>query len=81
MRVIILEALYLLAIVGAVGVLAFAVFSFTPAGLRWRQDRNRKAADRRTGLTCPIHGEIAEADLIRLPTGERMCPQCYKETL
>ena len=82
MRVIILEALYLLAILGAVGTLAFILFSSTPAGVRWRQERNRRAAERRSpGLDCPIHGAIAESALVRLPTGERMCPRCYKETL
>ncbi len=84
MRVIILEAVYLIAITGAVGVLLVALFAWSPLGLKWRQDRNRRAAERASlgdGLSCERHGPIAAGDLVRLPTGETMCPRCYQETL
>lgn len=81
MRVIILEALYLAAVVTAIVALAAGIFGSSPWGVRWRQARNRRAAEHSLGLECATHGRFEEPDLVRLPTGERMCPQCYKETV
>jgi hypothetical protein len=32
-------------------------------------------------LECPIHGMRREEELVRLPSGSRICPACYKEAL
>jgi hypothetical protein len=54
---------------------------FTPVGVHIRQTRNRKRLDRAAGLECPIHGMTTERQLVRLASGERVCPDCYRETL
>lgn len=79
---IILEGVLFVALVATVAALFYwAVLYYTPLGQRVRETRNRQRIDRAADLTCPIHGSYAEGDLVRLPTGERMCPACYKETM
>ena len=41
----------------------------------------RKLIEKQADLTCPIHGLQREADLVRLSTGEPLCPHCYREAL
>ena len=82
MSEIILEGVLFVALVAAVGALFYlVVVYFTPVGVRLRQTRNRRRIDRAAGLVCPIHGPRDEHDLVRLPSGESMCPDCYKETV
>jgi hypothetical protein len=80
MVTIILEgALFIALCAVAVALLAYGVLGFTPLG-RWvRQTANRRRIERRAALTCPTHGYHGERDLVRLPGGDRMCPQCYAE--
>jgi hypothetical protein len=54
---------------------------FTPVGIRLRQTQNRRRLDRAAELVCPIHGPRAKTDLVRLASGELLCPDCYKEIL
>ena len=54
---------------------------FTPVGRRIRETRNRAAIDQESELTCPIHGRVADGELVRLPGGERLCPFCYREAM
>jgi hypothetical protein len=49
--------------------------------MRIRQTLNRKRIERAADLECPIHGYRTEDQLVRLADGERVCPDCYKETL
>ncbi|MDF1503513.1 hypothetical protein [Roseisolibacter sp. H3M3-2] len=65
----------------AVALVAYGVFGHTPLGLWARQTANRRRIDRAQDLRCAIHGDLEERDLVRLPTGERICPHCYAETL
>jgi hypothetical protein len=51
----------------------------TSMGVRWRQSRNRRQLERGRARHCPRHGEFAEQDLVRLPSGETLCPECYEE--
>jgi hypothetical protein len=51
----------------------------TSLGVRWRQSRNRRLLERERPRHCPRHGEFAEQDLVRLPSGETLCPKCYEE--
>ena len=81
MSEIILEGVLFVALVAAVGTLFYLVIvHFTPVGVRLRQTRNRRRIDRAADLVCPIHGPRAATDLVRLTSGELMCPECYKET-
>jgi hypothetical protein len=65
----------------AVALVAYGVFGHTPLGLWARQTANRRRIERAQLLRCTIHGDVDEGDLVRLPTGERICPHCYAETL
>ncbi len=81
MVVILLEGVLFVALVAAGGTLLYwLLLTFTPAGVRLRQTRNRKRLDRMAELECPIHGLRPEDQLVRLANGERVCPECYKET-
>lgn len=82
MRVIIVEGVLFVALLAAGGALLYwMLVMFTPAGNRIRQIRNRKRLDRVAALECPIHGQIMEDKLVRLASGEQVCPDCYRETL
>jgi hypothetical protein len=81
MGAIIIEGVLFVALIATGGALLYWVLiTFTPAGVRLRQTRNRKRIDRRAELVCSIHGPRTEDQLVRLANGERVCPDCYKET-
>lgn len=81
MRVIIVEGVLFVALLAAGGALLYwTLMTFTPAGTRIRQIRNRQRLERAAALDCPIHGLITEDTLVRLADGARVCPDCYKET-
>jgi hypothetical protein len=80
MTEIIIEGVLFVALIAAVGTLFYIlIMQFTPVGVRLRQARNRKRIDRAAELVCPIHGPRASTDLVRLTSGELLCPDCYKE--
>ena len=82
MGVIIVEGVLFVALVAAGGALLYWVLMlFTPAGVRFRQIQNRKRLDRAAELECPIHGPKTDQQMVRLASGERVCPDCYTETL
>ena len=82
MVAIILEsALFIAAIAVGAALLTYLVLEFTPLGLRVRQDRNRRVIERAAELRCPVHGAQREEQLVRLPSGERICPECFKEVV
>ena len=82
MITIILEGVLFVALVAAVGALSWhLVLNHTPLGLRLRQTQNRKRIERAAELGCSIHGFHAEEDLVRLPNGERICPDCFREVV
>ena len=82
MAAIILESvLFIAAVAVGAALLSYLVLEFTPIGLRVRQDRNRRVIERAAELRCPVHGALREHDLVRLPTGERICPACFKEAV
>ena len=81
MGAIIVEGVLFVALIATGGALiVWLLITFTPAGVRLRQARNRKLIERRAELVCSIHGPRAEDHLVRLANGERVCPDCYKET-
>ncbi len=61
--------------------LYFVVTRFTPIGVRLRQTQNRKRIERSYDLTCPVHGAHTENQLVRLASGEQICPECFKEAV
>jgi hypothetical protein len=82
MTAIIIEGVLFVAFIAAVGTLFYVILMYlTPVGVRLRQTRNRRRLDRAADLVCPIHGPRATTDLVRLTSGELLCPDCYKETL
>ena len=81
MGAIIVEGVLFVAYIAAIGAFLFWILmTFTPAGVRLRQTRNRKQIERMAGLVCPIHGQREEHLLVRLANGERVCPECFEET-
>lgn len=81
MNAILLESVLFFALVAVVGVLFFSAIKRTPLGTRFKQTANRKEIDKQVDLTCPIHGLQKESEMVRLPTGETLCPRCYKEAV
>jgi len=81
MNAIIFESVLFIALLAVVGALFVTALGITPLGRRFRQSANRKRIDKQAELTCPVHGLQQEADLVRLPTGESLCPHCYKEAV
>jgi hypothetical protein len=80
MSVIIIEGVLFVALIATgAALLYFVVVQFTPVGVRLRQAQNRRRIDRAAELVCPLHGPRAEKDLVRLASGDVMCPDCYKE--
>jgi hypothetical protein len=80
MTEIIIEGVLFVALVATVATLFYIfILHFTPVGVRIRQTRNRRQLDRAANLVCPIHGPRANTDLVRLTSGDVMCPECYKE--
>jgi len=82
MSEIIIEGVLFVALLAAVGTLLYLVVLYvTPVGIRLRQTANRRRLERAAELVCPIHGPRSATDLVRLPGGDVLCPECYKETL
>lgn len=82
MRVIIVEgALFLALLVVAVLVVRTIIRHHTAVGTRLDQVENRRAIDRAASLTCERHGLHEERAMVRLQSGELMCPECYRETV
>lgn len=77
-----MEGLLFVALVAACGALLFYLLStFTPFGRRMREVKNRKTIENEASLYCPIHGDLTADAMVRLPSGERVCPHCFKETV
>lgn len=82
MVIIILEGVLFVALVAIGGALFYyAGLYFTPFGRRLRQIGNRRRIERAAALTCATHGRLTEDDLVRLPSGDRVCPVCYQEII
>jgi hypothetical protein len=82
MSAIIIEGVLFVALL-CVGVTlaVFVVRHYTAAGHAIEQTRNRKEIERAVNLTCDIHGAHVEREMVRLPSGDLMCPQCYREAI
>ena len=82
MNAIIIEGVLFVALLGvAVTLVVFIVRHYTAAGRMIEQTRNRTEIERAVNLTCPIHGLHEERQMVRLESGEVMCPQCYRDVV
>jgi hypothetical protein len=86
MYAILLEGVLFVVLVAATATLVWHLLLrrlLTRSGVarRRRQTENRRRIEREWESTCPIHGAQREDDLVLLPSGERICPVCYKEAL
>ncbi len=79
---IVLEGVLFIALAAtAVVLLLFVLVEFTPLGLRLRQARNRILIEQAAARACPVHGPHRATDMVLLPNGERICPECFKEVV
>ncbi|MDQ2930124.1 MAG: hypothetical protein M3Y05_04795 [Gemmatimonadota bacterium] len=79
---ILLEGLLFVASIATIAALVFYVTrNSTSLGLRAQQNRNREAIEREAELVCPVHGAHTEEQLVRLESGERICPECFREAM
>jgi hypothetical protein len=82
MNAIIIEGVLFVALLCvAVALVVYVVRYYTAAGRAMEQTRNRKEIERAVNLTCAIHGAHEEREMVRLPSGEVMCPVCYREAI
>jgi hypothetical protein len=82
MNAIIIEGVLFIALLCvAVALVVYVARYFTAAGRALEQTKNRKEIERAVNLTCAIHGAHDERDMVRLPSGEVMCPDCYREAI
>ena len=80
MGTIILESVLFVALIAtACALLVYVVLQFTPFGRRVRQTSNRRRIERDAERVCPIHGMHEEHEMVRLPSGDVICPECFKE--
>lgn len=81
MNAILIESGLFIAMLAVLAAFLITAMKMTPLGTRLKQTANRKLIEKQADLTCPIHGQQREADLVRLSTGEPLCPHCYREAL
>ena len=81
MNAILLESVLFIVLVAVVGAFVLAALGISPVGKRIKQSVNRRRIDKQADLTCPVHGLQRETDLVRLQTGEALCPHCYSEAV
>ena len=82
MIAILLESALFIALMALLGALFFAALrDHTPLGTYLRQVDNRRQIERAIDLDCTTHGHHDERELVRLPGGATMCPECYQETM
>jgi hypothetical protein len=77
---IVLEGVLFVALLATIAALLYLVLmQFTPLGVRVRQARNRRLIEGAAARVCSIHGPHAATEMVLLPSGERVCPECYSE--
>jgi hypothetical protein len=82
MSAIIIEGVLFVALLAVAATLAvFVVRYYTAAGRVLEQSKNRKEIERAVNLTCALHGPHEERAMVRLESGEVMCPECYREAI
>ena len=73
--------MFVAGIAAIAGLFFVAVKKYTPLGLSLQQRENRKRIEREAATVCAIHGRHEEHELVRLASGERICPDCFREAV
>jgi hypothetical protein len=82
MLAIMMESVLFVAAIAAVATLLFlALKAYTPLGMHLRQRENRRQIEREAENVCPVHGPHEQHELVRLASGERICPDCFREAV
>ena len=82
MFAILMEGFLFVASVAAVGtLLSYFVLNHTPIATRRKQAENRRRIETIAEMRCPIHGDHTPQQMVRLPSGVVVCPECFKETV
>ena len=82
MNAIIIEGVLFIALLCVAATLVvFIARYYTAAGRALEQTRNRKQIERVVSLTCERHGTYDERAMVRLESGDVMCPECYREVV
>lgn len=82
MSTVIFEGVLFVALIATVAALFYlGVRWFTPLGPRLAQTQNRRRISTAAERTCPTHGQHDEHQMVRLKSGDLVCPECYTETL
>jgi hypothetical protein len=82
MNAIIIEGVLFIALLAVAATLVVVVVRYyTAAGRVLEQTRNRRQIDRAASLTCERHGVHDERAMVRLESGDVMCPECYREVM
>ena len=79
MAAIVIDAILVLVLLAVALYWSRELFARSSPGVRYRQVQNRKRIEQESALVCPLHGRHTESDLVRLPSGDTLCPQCYQE--
>ena len=82
MFAILMEGILFVAAIAAVGaLLSYFVLDHTALGTRIKQAGNRRRIESVAELRCPIHGDHTPQQMVRLPSGVVVCPECFQETV
>ena len=82
MFAILMEGILFVAAIAAVGaLLSYFVLDHTSLGTRLKQAGNRRRIENIAELRCPIHGDHTPQQMVRLPSGVVVCPECFQETV
>jgi hypothetical protein len=82
MFAILMEGILFVAAIAAVGaLLSYFVLDHTSLGTRIKQAGNRRRIETIAELRCPIHGDHTPQQMVRLPSGVVVCPECFQETV
>jgi hypothetical protein len=82
MFAILMEGILFVAAIAAVGaLLSYFVLDHTTLGTRIKQAGNRRRIESVAELRCPIHGDHTPQQMVRLPSGVVVCPECFQETV
>lgn len=80
-EIVIEGVLFVVLVATVAALLIFVLVQLTPLGLRFRQARNRRLIEAAAARVCPFHGPHSEIEMVLLPSGERICPQCFQEAV
>jgi len=82
MTAILLENTLVIALVVILGAIVIYAFrSYSPLGVRMRQEQNRRNLLDEMVRTCPTHGVQPVQSLVRLDDGTVVCSLCFQKVI